>query len=199
LARKLQASPLKIRVVGKMFHSNTERLVEYWRTARGEQVLPPRIAIDPGAFADLLPQVFMLEREGPGQYRFRLSGGFVADLHGRELKGEQALPLWARRDRPRVQAAVELCRANADPIVITTEVTAAGQEPFPMEVLVAPLAGPDGEADRFMGLYQPTALIQPLEEGAARELSAITVLSTANSLELEPRLRLAVINGQKIA
>jgi len=30
-------------------------------------------------------------------------------------------------------------------------------------------------------------------------MAAITVLSTANSLELEPRLRLAVINGQKIA
>lgn len=185
--------------MGIVFHSNTERLIDYWRNACGEQILPPRVAIDPGAFADLLPQVFMLEREGPGRYRFRLSGGFVADLHGRELKGEQALPLWARRDRPRVQAAFELCRANADPIVVNAEVNGAGMESFPMEVLVAPLARNDGEADRLLGLYQPTALIQPLEEGAARELSAVTVVSTASSLELEPRLRLAVINGRQIA
>jgi hypothetical protein len=182
-----------------VFHSNTERLIDYWRAVRGDNALPPRIAIDPGAFADLLPQVFMLEREGPGRYRFRLSGGFVADMHGRELKGEQALPLWSRRDRSRVQAAFELCRANADPIVVNAEVTAHGLEPFPMEVLLAPLAAPDGEADRFIGLYQPTALVQRLEEGAARELSVIGVVSTASSLELEPRLRLAVINGRQIA
>lgn len=179
------------------FHSNTERLIAYWQAMRGEAVLPPRTAIDPGAFADLLPQVFMLEREGPGRYRFRLSGGFVADLHGRELRGEQALPLWNSRDRSRVQAAIELCRANADPIVIVTEVK--GQDPFPMEVLVAPLAGLHGDADRFIGLYQPTATVGPLEEGVHRELAAESVLSTASSLELEPRLRLAVINGRQIA
>jgi len=181
------------------FHSNTERLIAYWQAMRGEAVLPPRTAIDPGAFADLLPQVFMLEREGPGRYRFRLSGGFVADLHGRELKGEQALPLWSARDRSRVQAAVELCRANADPIVVTTQVMAQGIDPFPMEVLIAPLAGPNGDADRFIGLYQPTATVGPLEEGVHRELAADNVLSAASSLELEPRLRLAVINGRQIA
>jgi hypothetical protein len=181
------------------FHSNTERLVAYWQAMRGEAVLPPRTAIDPSAFADLLPQVFMLEREGPGRYRFRLSGGFVADLHGRELKGEQALPLWASRDRSKVQAAVELSRANADPVVIVTQVKAQGIDPFPMEVLVAPLAGPHGEADRFIGLYQPTATVGSLEEGVHRELAAEGVLSTASSLELEPRLRLAVINGRQIA
>ena len=182
-----------------MFHSNTERLIDYWRAARGEQAFPLRTTVDPGAFADLLPQVFILGREAPGRYRYRLSGGFVADLHGRELKGEQGLPLWSRKDRPRVQAAIELCRANADPIVINADVIAHGAEPIPMEVLVAPLANPQGEADRFLGLYQPTGLIQRLEEGVMRELAMGTVVSTASSIELEPRLRLAVINGRQIA
>jgi hypothetical protein len=182
-----------------MFHSNTERLIDYWRAARGANSIPNRTSVDPGAFADLLPQVFILGREAPGRYRFRLSGGFVADLHGRELKGEQALPLWSRKDRARVQAAAELCRGNADPIVINAEVAGPDMEAFPMEVLLAPLASPQGDADRFLGLYQPTALIQRLEEGVFRELTAGTVLSTSFSCELEPRLRLAVINGRQIA
>lgn len=182
-----------------MFHSNTERLIDYWRDCRGADAMPARTSIDPGAFADLLPQVFILGREAPGRYRFRLSGGFVANLHGRELKGEPGLPLWVNVDRPRVQAALELCRNGADPIVINAQVTGPDLEPFPMEVLVAPLAGPDGDADRFLGLYQPTGVVQRLEEGVSRELAVSTVHSTGSSSELEPRLRLAVINGRQIA
>jgi len=182
-----------------MFHSNTERLIDYWRATRGAQTLPGRTAIDPGAFADLLPQVFILGREAPGRYRFRLSGGFVADLHGRELKGEQALPLWTRKDRARVQAAIELCRGAADPVVINTLVQGERMDAFPMEVLLAPLASPLGEADRYLGLYQPTKLIPRLEEGVLRELAVSMVLSTTSSLELEPRLRLAAINGREVA
>ncbi|HEX6859772.1 MAG TPA: PAS domain-containing protein [Caulobacteraceae bacterium] len=182
-----------------MFHSNTERLIDYWRVVRGEAPFPRRTTVDPGAFADLLPQVFILGREAPGRYRFRLSGGFVADLHGRELKGEQALPLWLRKDRARVQAAVELCRGNADPIVVNTEVICQGQEPIPMEILFAPLANAQGDADRYLGLYQPTGLIQRLEEGVLRELAMKNVMSTGSALELEPRLRLAVINGREVA
>lgn len=179
-----------------MFHSNTDRLIDYWRGAKGEQAYPLRTTIDPGAFADLLPQVFILGREAPGRYRFRLSGGFVADLHGRELKGELALPLWTRKDRARVQAALESCRSAANPVVLNADVTAQGAEPISMEVLVAPLAGPEGGADRYLGLYQPTGLIQWLEEGVIRMLSLNSVVGAS---DLEPRLRLAVINGREVA
>lgn len=182
-----------------MFHSNTERLIDYWSDRRGTDALPSRTSIDPGAFADLLPQVFILGRDAPGRYRFRLSGGFVANLHGRELKGEQALPLWSKMDRARVQAALELCRNGADPIVIVAQVIAPELEPFPMEVLLAPLASPDGEADRFLGLYQPVGAMPRLQEGAHRELAVNSVHSTASAAELEPRLRLAVIDGRQIA
>jgi len=182
-----------------MFHSNTERLIDYWQSVRGTGLVPRRTAVDPGAFADLLPQVFILGRAGPGRYHFRLSGGFVADLHGRELKGEPGLNLWARSDRVRVQSAIELCRANADPIVITAEVNGERMEAFPMEVLLAPLASPAGDTDRFLGLYQPTALIQRLEEDVLRELTVSAVLSASSFSELEPRLRLAVVNGREVA
>lgn len=182
-----------------MFHSNTERLIDYWRARRGEDLLPARTAIDPGAFSDLLPQVFILGREAPGRYPFRLSGGFVANLHGRELKGEQGLPLWTRLDRPRVQAALELARASAEPVVINAQVSGPGMEPFPMEVFIAPLAGPAGLVDRFLGLYQPTGVVQRLQEDVERELAVTTVMSTVSATELEPRLRLAVVDGRQIA
>lgn len=182
-----------------MFHSNTERLIDYWRSRRGEDLLPARTAIDPGAFSDLLPQVFILGRDAPGRYPFRLSGGFVANLHGRELKGEQGLPLWTRMDRTRVQSALELARASAEPIVVNTQVSGIGIDAFPMEVFIAPLAGAGGQVDRFLGLYQPTGMVPRLEEDAHRELAVTTVVSADTADELEPRLRLAVIDGRQIA
>lgn len=178
-----------------MFHPNTERLIDYWRGCKGQGFLPSRTAIDPGAFSDLLPQTFIIGRQGPGLYPFRLSGGFLVDLHGRELKGEQALSLWARPDRVQVQSALEVARRSPDPVVITTEVRALGTPPALMEVLIAPLTGKTGEADRYLGLYQPITIMQRLDGKPAYELAVRSISSTAS----EPHLRLAAVYGMRIA
>lgn len=179
-----------------MFHPNTERLIDYWRSCKGAGFLPARTAVDPGAFADLLPQVFMLGRVGPGVYPVRLSGGFVADLHGRELRGEQALPLWARPDRPLIQSALELARRSPEPIVVSAEVRTRDGAAVPMEVMLAPLTGKTGEADRYLGLYQPTAMIHQLD---GRPVSELAVRSIAGAIDETPRLRLAAVYGRRIA
>ena len=81
-----------------MFHPSTERLIDYWRDKKGESALPRRADINPGDFLELLPQVFVLGREG-GKLPFRLAGGFVSDLHARDLRGQDALSLWALAHR----------------------------------------------------------------------------------------------------
>ena len=55
-----------------MFHLNTEQLIDYWRERRGAAPVARRSAIDPTHVLNLMPQLFMLGREGPGQYQFRL-------------------------------------------------------------------------------------------------------------------------------
>ena len=64
-----------------MFHSNTELLIDYWRAQKGLRRAPVRASINPGEFASLLPQVFILGRVRPGSYAFRLIGGLVEDDH----------------------------------------------------------------------------------------------------------------------
>lgn len=180
-----------------MFHANTERLVAYWRACKGGGFLPSRAGIDPSAFSDLMPQVFMVGRPGAGEYQVRLSGGFVADLHGRELKGEAFLPLWARGDRTRVQAALELACRYPHPIVVSAEIRAFGVPYAPMEVLLAPLAGRGGEADRFIGLYQPTASLGRLGGRVAQELGVVDI-SNETAVKAPP-IRLAALDGRLIA
>jgi hypothetical protein len=181
-----------------MFHSNTEQLIDYWQTRKVGEETPARAAINPVDFAEMLPQVFMLGRYGPGQYRVRLAGGFIADLHGRELRDADFMRLWEPEARTPLQLALEAVRRHPEPVVIDAEArTTHGA--MRMEILVAPLRGPSGDVDRLIGLYQPITPAAALMGGVVCTLHIRGITSTAASGDQFPRLRLASIDGRQIA
>jgi hypothetical protein len=157
-----------------------------------------RTSIDPSAFAVAAPQAFILGRTYTGVYPVRLAGGFVSDLHGRDLRRLNGLSLWAERDRSRLQAALEEIRRRPEPLVATAEVMSdAGR--VGMEVLFAPLAGPDGDIDRFLGLYQPLGLTARLQGRPALTLALRSLKRAGAANEEAPRLRLATLHGRHVA
>ncbi|WP_269716307.1 PAS domain-containing protein [Caulobacter sp. NIBR2454] len=182
-----------------MFHPGTQTLIDSWTARRVEAGAPSRRDIDPADFAKLLPQVFILGREGPGIYPFRLAGGFLSAIHGSGLNGKNGLRLWSVGDRPKVQAALESIRRVAEPVVITTELVAEGMHPASMEVLLAPLAGPDGEVDRYIGLYQPTAPLQRLNDEIVEPMLLHSIHWADPAVANAPALRLATLDGRRIA
>lgn len=181
-----------------MFHSNTERLIDYWRRLDGQGRLPARAAVDPAAFADLAPQAFMLGRVGSGIYPVRLTGGFVDALHQRDLRRQNALSLFAQRDRMTLQTALESARRRPEPLVATVDVASEGAS-IGMEILFAPLAGADGGPDRFLGLYQPLAMVARLDGRPAGLFGVRSLRGTGPANEEAPRLRLAALDGRRIA
>ena len=181
-----------------MFHSNTELLIDYWRSRAVGGGLPARSSVNPADFSELLPQVFVLGRVRSGLYPTRLAGGFVADLHRRDLRQQNGLLLWSERDRSRLQAALEEARLRPEPIVATAEVLTDGPS-IGMEVLFAPLAGLDGGPDRFLGLYQPLGMVARLMGRPALELSLRAVRRAGAANEEAPRIRLATLDGRRIA
>ncbi|MDB5455892.1 MAG: hypothetical protein JWP92_1477 [Caulobacter sp.] len=182
-----------------MFHHSTERLISYWRARKRDAVAPPRAAINPGDFLDLLPQVFILGRERAGLYPVRLVGGFVSDLHGRDLRGEDSLGLWALSRRLEIKGALETARRRAEPLVIDADIRAHGAPTVGLEVMLAPLTGADGLTDRFLGLYQPMAMMQRLRGRPAYELGVRRIQSLGPANEEAPHLRLAALDGRRIA
>jgi hypothetical protein len=183
-----------------MFHSNTEQLIDYWRGRRGAAPVAARASINPTDFAHLLPQVFMLGRRGPGQYHFRLAGGFIADLHGRDLRDEDLSRIWAPQDRTQLQLALESARRRPDPLVIEAEAVADSGVALQLEIMLTPLAGPTGAIDRMMGFYQPTSPVAALlgRPVATLRLKAIRTAGADGAGAL-PRLRLAAIDGRLLA
>jgi hypothetical protein len=179
-----------------MFHSSTERLIEYWSGRKAAGRVPARAAINPGDFSELLPQVFILGRDAAGVYPFRLAGGFVAELHSRDLRGDNMLDLWAPLDRAGLAESLEHARAAGEPLVVTADIYATGVASVGMEVTFLPLTTADGEVSRYLGLYQPIAMVSRLMGQAAEQLS-IRRADTAPAVR--PALRLVALEGRRLA
>ncbi|MDR3507670.1 MAG: PAS domain-containing protein [Caulobacteraceae bacterium] len=184
-----------------MFHSNTEQLIDYWQRRRIGPMAPARASIDPADFTRFLPQIFILGRRGFGDYGFRLVGGYVADLHGRDLRDENILNLWEPEDRAPLQMALETIRRRAEPLVISCDAWPEFGLAMRLEMMLAPLTGMSGDVDRMLGLYQPTVPSTVLMGQAAKTLSIRQILTGGGVGEAEelPRLRLAAVNGRRIA
>jgi hypothetical protein len=182
-----------------MFHSNTELLIDYWRERKGSQKAPSRGSINPADLPSLLPQMFILGRLRPGEYRFRLVGGLVDDLHGGHLSVVDPIKLWAAAYRTSLQLALEAVRRQPEPLVIAAQGRARGGQTVDLEIVLAPLIGPTLEIDRVIGLYQPLSPAVVLM-GQAIETLVVRAITTAGTAAAEfPRLKLAAVDGRQIA
>lgn len=183
-----------------MFHSNTELLIAHWRELAQQGRPPGRRALDPGRFPKLAPQVLLLGRAGPGDYRVRLAGALVAQVHrrGETLAGRDGLGGWGQDDRLSLRAALEQSRRHCEPLVLRADAL-WGPIGAQLEMMFAPLAGDDGGPERVFGFYQPLAALP-----TARPLPPPQfVLRRLEHLEpppgLTPRLRLAALDGRTVA
>jgi len=181
-----------------MFHSNTERFIDYWRARKVERLSPPRSMIDPCDITELLPQIFILGRSAPGLHRFRLAGGLVSDLHHRDLRAVDFVSLWSYGDQSRLTAALEASRRAAEPLVLNVEARTDQDVSVRIEILLAPLRAETAPFDRCLGLYQPLSHLSPLRSQAVTELSLVR-FDSSDQRDAPPRLRLAAIDGQRIA
>lgn len=177
-----------------MFHPSTERLIEYWRARKLGGRVPARASINPGEFADLAPQAFILGREGIGAYPVRLAGAFVTELHHRDLRGDNMLDLWAPESRAELRQGLETARATGEPLVIPADIHALEGATVGMEVLFMPLTTSGGEVNRFLGLYQPVAMVQRLQ---GRQADKLTIRRTEPA-PVRPALRLVVLEGRRV-
>jgi len=180
-----------------MFHPNTQRLIDTWRSRQENGALPARAALSPIDLGSLLPQIFMLGREGDEEV-FRLSGGLIADLYGRDLRGSVLGSLWAKQERPHIAEALARARRGVAPVVLTADAEAPNGESIGVELCLAPLTGPDGAPDRTLGLFQPISMVGRLMGQRIRILSLRGAV-VAVEIKATPKLKLIALNGLRVA
>jgi hypothetical protein len=175
-----------------MFHSGTQTLIDHWTALPQAARIPARSAFDPMRLAALTPQLFSADRTPHGA-RVRLAGGWIERTHAQPLGGVDWLSLWRETARPMVAAAITQTVREARPVVLIAE--AEGLQ-GPLEIVIAPLRSASGQADRLLGLYQPT-------HPGDRNPDGIGALSARLSLGVGPTARpplaLAAVDGRRIA
>jgi len=107
--------------------------------------------------------------------------------------------LWAPEDRTQLQLSLEMARRKPDPIVLVAQARTELGALLDLEIMLTPLAGPSGEIDRVMGFYQPTSAVAMLLGQPIQMLSLKTVRTIGVQGPAIPHLRLAAVDGRRIA
>ena len=178
-----------------MFHPNTQKLIETWRARRSGHALPARASLSPIDLGPILPQIFMLGHED-GAEVFRLCGGLIADLYGRDLRGASLASLWSPQERPLAMDALARARNAAAPVVVTVDAEAPNGERIGVELCLAPLTGPDGAANRTLGLFQPISMVGRL---MGQRIVNLSLRGAVVAVEARPKLKLVALNGLRVA
>ncbi len=167
-------------------------MIDYWRDRRAGGLTPARADIDPAGFVHLVPRVFIAARDF-ADVRFRLAGEAMIELFGREAAPESALALWRSEHRGRVAALLVASLIAGEPIVLEARGDSSEGASLALEMLFAPLIGPRGVADRFLGLCQPLSGV------AYGPLSPLVLVAVNGRPAERAHLRLAAVGGRRIA
>jgi hypothetical protein len=174
-------------------------MIDYWGSRRGEALAPPRASIDPAEFSDVITQAFIIGRTRAGVYPFRLAGGLLEDLHRRSLLGADFMGLWVGSDRPKLQAAIESALHGGDALVATALGRSLRDQEAKLEIVLAPLADSVGRIDRLLGLYQPVSPLFKLQNSPVERLFLQNIAFAGTGLETPSPLRIAAVDGRRIA
>jgi hypothetical protein len=187
-------------------------LFAYWRELKGARSAPDRADIDPGAIAQILADVFVLEVDADATFPLRLSGGGVNALWMREQKGRSFIQFWRPDDRSSITSAVTSVVDGAVPVIAGARTHIDGHAPLELELLLLPLRHFGKTHSRVLGalssVYQPEWLGQlrsgPLElislrviDPAANRLTSSSDAPFAFAKAARARPRFIVYDGDK--
>ena len=179
-----------------MFHPDTQFLIDHWtglaRHGRARAGIPDRAALEPNLLGTRLPRAFIAGRSGEDTV-IRLAGSWIEAFHDESLKDRPLLSVWRTASRPLVAAAMTQTVREARPVVIAA---LAGFLSARIEVVLVPLRGPSGAADRILGLYAPAATLSLTSE-EPRLLTARVSIGVGEASR--PALALAAVGGRRIA
>lgn len=130
-------------------------LLAYWyRLSAGRQA-PRRDEIEPRDIKRHLPDMFILELERPGVFTFRLAGTAICAAYGFELRHSDFADLWQSDGRRSVTELLERVVGNAEPVLAEIAAESMSERGVRFEMLLLPLAAPDGRLTRILGCLAP--------------------------------------------
>lgn len=131
-------------------------VLDYWLALRGDADMPPRDRFNPMRIGRHLPNVIMLEPQGPESAIVRTFGTELCRRLGVDLTGADLVQLYQGERRQGLRELIEgLTRARVISVAHSEWTTPSGHH-FITENLWLPFAGADGSVTRMLGaIHEP--------------------------------------------
>lgn len=127
-------------------------LTEYWQALPGGHGLPHWNSVDPGAIQDALEYAFLADRLGQRHARFRVAGGAVSGLIGRDLAGLLLSVLVHPGSRAGFDAALADSFAHRSGLDLTLGTSGPDHRPqVTARMVLFPLRDDAGRVTRVLG------------------------------------------------
>ena len=129
--------------------SELAALYHLWRSKRGLRLMPSKSDFDPAEFSSSLPDIFMMQMDGP--YTVRLVGERIVEFVGRSTKGHPAGAFMSPKGREAMKRLMDLVVERRTPIFRSGPVywlEAKSHKRF--EACFLPLSGDDKAVDTIL-------------------------------------------------
>lgn len=155
--------------------AQTQSLFEYWCSLRGQDIVPSRSDLQPGAILPLLPNLMILEYREPGTLIYRLAGTSSVEILGVDFTGSNLYDHLALHQRSAAELRFNTLRAHPCGLIAHEKLRSKHQTPFVVEIIYLPLRDRDGEITQLIG--SATTIKRGENESGAGEAEAMTAIA----------------------
>ena len=170
-----------------MRHAATKHIFSYWRRLRGSELAPERARLNPADIGRYLTDMFLLEKDGTGDFRFRIAGSRICALFGMELRNHSFSGLALPQADADIGEMLAATTQDATPVIAGVSLILTDGMSVDAEMLLLPLLH-KGEMDaRILG--SPTFRThERLAQGASAALDVLSfrILNDADARFLHP-------------
>lgn len=159
----------------QILHPGSRALFRFWERARAERSAPNRSELDLQQIRDIVPSLFIVERDSRTRsFRWRLAGTSLCNLMRRELTGRSIFEGWDSFEANVIGRFMESATAGLQPCLLRMRLHTDLGEIIGVELLGLPVQAREGGAVQvFGGVFVFASNIDPYYGAiTAMELSA---------------------------
>ncbi|MGH6875115.1 MAG: PAS domain-containing protein, partial [Aestuariivirgaceae bacterium] len=136
-------------------HSGARNLFRYWESIRKERSAPLRSDIGLHGIRQLLPWIFIAERNDDSGHRLRLAGTGICRLWGANMTGRDLFERWPGFERHTMARLLDSASRRRQPFVMRCRAKTDGGRRTSLEIIGLPVEADDTGTTQVLGLVIP--------------------------------------------
>lgn len=136
----------------QILHPGSRTLYRFWETTRAAQSAPSRNTLDLSQIRELVPNLFIIARDGTSRmFRWRLAGTRACDLFRRELTGGDVLAGWDSFQGDIISRFLGGVVQNLQPCILRLRLRTDLGQMIGVEMVGLPIQASDGQNIHIFG------------------------------------------------